>query len=110
MNGIRRVYIVGPISGLSEEYYMFRFKRAENFVKRRGYIAVNPTVISKHFPDFNWLESMTVTECLLSLCDTIYVLKGWQNSRGALMEIKYAKEHGYNIINEGEFFPKCQAK
>ena len=33
----------------------------------------------------------------LAVCDEMYVLKGWENSRGTLLEMEYAKSHNIPI-------------
>lgn len=36
-------------------------------------------------------------------CDTIYLLNGWNNSKGAKRELKRALELGLNVIMQGDF-------
>ena len=47
-------------------------------------------------------EYIKMSLCMLSMCDTIYMLKGWKDSKGAKLEHEYAKAHNYNIIYESE--------
>jgi hypothetical protein len=34
-------------------------------------------------------------------CDAIYLLRGWENSRGAKMELAEALKHGLQVMQEG---------
>ena len=38
----------------------------------------------------------------VSSCDAIYLLKGWETSRGARKELAHAIAHGLKIMQEGE--------
>lgn len=96
----RRVFISGPITGTDD--YMQRFAEAEQILLEKGYIPVNPTKISALGieADFSWTEFMAMTLCLLDQCSCIYMLDGWENSRGALLEHSFAKERGYCFVKE----------
>ena len=45
-------------------------------------------------------EYMKIDMSLLSICDTIYMLKGWENSRGANREYGYALGKRMTILYE----------
>ena len=38
--------------------------------------------------------------CMLEMCDTIYMLKNWENSIGAKLEWEFAKANNYKIMYE----------
>ena len=94
----KRIFISGPISGTDD--YMGRFAEAEERLREDGYLPINPTVFSQHLlnGEFNWFEFMEITMALLKQCDNIYMLKGWENSRGACMELEYATQHLYTVV------------
>ena len=48
-------------------------------------------------PDNVWLEGDIE---ILHRCDAIYMLKNWQNSKGAMKELELAKELGLEIYFE----------
>lgn len=95
----QRVYISGRISGLSRQDYLSQFKRAEVKLERLGYKVCNPT---KALPSrFLWIYKMLGYNLtliydlwLLSRCDKIYMLDGWENSRGARLEHTCAESFG----------------
>ena len=86
-----RVYISGAITGTDD--YMERFAAAEKDLISQGYTVINPSKVNSNLPEgISYDEYMQVSMCLLQLCDAIYMLEGWQESNGANMELKRAKE------------------
>lgn len=98
------VYIAGPITGTSD--YMERFKRAEHDLKSHGFIPVNPTIVSEPMVAANceYEEFMNVTHQLLRICGAIYLLNGWEKSKGTLRELEYALENDYEVYCEASWF------
>lgn len=95
------IYISGGITGFTEEEYMKRFNRAEDYLWEFGYEKIiNPANVSAVLPELFHSEYMTVCMALLSLCDTIYMLKGYEQSKGAMQELEYARDHGYEVVYE----------
>lgn len=85
-----KVYISGAITGTDD--YMDRFKKAENYLIERGCVVINPAKVNAQLPPISttYEEYMKVSMCLLDMCDTIYLLKGWENSNGAKHELSLA--------------------
>lgn len=93
------IYISGRITGITN--YMWWFANAEKKLKEIGYKeVVNPARTCLTLPELSHDDYMTVCMALLSLCDSIYMLKGYERSKGAMQELEYAKEHGYEILKE----------
>lgn len=93
------IYISGGITGITN--YMWWFANAEKKLKEMGYMQIiNPAKVSCALPTLSHSEYMTVCMALLSLCDSIYMLKGYEDSKGAMMELEYAKKHGYKVVYE----------
>lgn len=94
-----RAYISGKITGTTD--YMTRFGKADLTLKGKGFDVVNPARVCSFLPnDLTHDEYMSICIPLLALCGTIYMLKGYQDSDGAMEELKYAQEHGLDIIFE----------
>lgn len=98
------VYIAGPISDTTD--YIERFKRAEEQLKKDGFIPVNPTIISEALvaSGCEYEEFMYFTHQLLRICGAIYLLYGWENSKGTLRELKYALDNEYKVYCESNRF------
>ena len=92
------VYISGKISGM-EEQELLNFNKAEHHLTSLGFNVVNPMKLP-HNHDKEWNSYMR--ECLVHLmdCDYIYLIKGYEDSKGALLELHIANELGLTIINE----------
>lgn len=87
-----KVYLSGPISGIKTEWAMQNFEFAKKEVNR--YIkpkeVVNPFDIKPFLGLKNWWCYMATDLWALRKCDTIFMLRGWKNSRGACIEHLYA--------------------
>lgn len=90
------IYISGPIEGVDN--YREKFERAKRIIEKGGNRVVNPAAL-----DLDGLtreQMLGVDLLLLSLCDTIYMLKGWELSCGANREYGYALAKGLDIMIE----------
>lgn len=94
-----KVYISGKISGLEEEEYRARFGAAEKRLKAEGHSVMNPAWI-KSYPGYSWEDYMRVALAMLDVCDAVYMLANWKDSRGAKTEHVYAKGQGKKIMYE----------
>ena len=98
-----RIYISGKITGRPTEEYIEQFCKAETELIRKGYSVVNPAVTNMTLPkDTTHEEYMIVSIALLRICDTIYMLDGWLDSKGAKEEFIYAVKHDYDLMFEGD--------
>lgn len=95
------IYISGKITGLKRNKYLRIFKKAENKLYKLGYVPINSAKVNDMLPkDTTYNEYMDMSMCMLSFCDSIYMLKGWECSNGAIIEHKYALDNNYKIIYE----------
>lgn len=88
-----KVYISGPITGV--ENYEENFKQAENKLLSLGLEVFNPARFCKDLKDKitnpSWNDYMKICIPALLECDAIYLLTGWELSKGALLEQKIAE-------------------
>ena len=60
---------------------------------------INPAKVNANLPESTtWKEYMRMSLCMLSMCDGIYMMEGWQQSRGASLEYAYAKGMGITVL------------
>ena len=91
------VYISGAITGTDD--YLERFEKVENELKEMGYEVINPAKFNSHLPKTTtWEQYMAIDYKMLDICDTIYMLNGWENSKGANAELDYAKQNSKMVI------------
>ena len=79
---------------------MRRFAAAEGELRARGYDPVNPSHLSKVLQNGNHNEYMHICMAALDLADRIYMLRGWEKSKGAQMEMEAATRTGKIIMFE----------
>lgn len=96
-----RIYISGAITGTTD--YMERFAEAEKELTEQGYSVVNPAKVNSMLPadTTTYEDYMIMSFAMLSTCESIYMLNGWEKSKGANMEREKAIENGIKIIYQG---------
>ena len=92
------VYISGQITG--KENYKHEFEYASDKLIADGYKVVNPAYIDDVMPNASYEDYMKADMLLLGMCDTIYMLKGWEKSCGANREYGFALAKGMEIMFE----------
>lgn len=93
------VYISGKITGTDD--YLQRFERAEKHLNTMNIIAViNPAKVNSYLPELSYGQYIKMSLCMLEMCDTVYMLKNWENSIGAKLEWEFAKANNYKIMYE----------
>lgn len=104
-----RIYIAGPITGLVYEDALRAFAMAEASLRRDGHEPVNPMAIEPT-PDLPWAEYMRQDIPQLLSCEAIYLLEGWENSKGARLEKHIAEQLGMTILfAAADPVPVCQS-
>lgn len=90
----KKIYIAGPMSG-HERLNFDRFYEIEQRLKAEGWDVVNPARLDEEIgidPDNPPQDAYNYTECALRdvralmYCHAIYLMDGWQYSRGASWE------------------------
>ena len=116
-----RVYISGPMTGIPG-YNIPVFCAAAKKLRAVGHFVINPAELSSIFgtPDEinNWYTfprspegtsrnrerfdaMMDADLAAVRSCDAIYLLRGWEKSRGAKKELAEAIAHGLRVMQEG---------
>lgn len=100
-----RVYIAGKVTGEPLAQCTMKFGQAQKLIESKGYEAVNPLALIYDYKaglnrEVEWNEAMKI--CLINLlaCDAVYVLKDWEKSPGAMLEVSLAEKLKIQIIHE----------
>lgn len=94
---MEKIYISGAIT--NNPNYKEQFEAKEKELKDK-YIVLTPLCLPQE--GLTWEEYMKVDLAILSVCDAIYMLKGWESSKGAKLEHNYALARQLKIIYEQE--------
>lgn len=109
-NDLGAIYLSGPMTGLPE-YNFPEFRRVAKQLYEKGFEVVNPAdnVIPEYPTDRvpetkeerqkMWVAFMRKDIKAIADCDAIAVLRGWQNSRGARLEVTIAHMLGMPILD-----------
>lgn len=103
----KRIYIAGPMRGLPDFNYP-AFNAAAARLRAEGWLVENPAEISNQFgmadeiaADEVCLAKLIMLEkCIVTACDAIYLLQGWENSVGTRDELAIALKMKMPIILE----------
>ena len=80
------------------------FADAARFLNLKGYEPVNP--FDNGLPaEAHWRLHMRADIALLLGCDYIYMLQGWELSKGAKLELDVASSCGISVMFENQFNP-----
>lgn len=92
------VYISGKIT--NNENYLEEFEQAEQWLLLKDYTPINPAKLDFILPKnkLNYEQYMKIDFKLIEMCDAIFMLGGWQESKGACAELSYAKALGKEVI------------
>lgn len=85
-----RFYIAGPMTGLPE-FNFPAFNDAEADLQAMGFETRNPARHGAGEPGQEWADYMRRDIPDLLECDAVALLPGWENSRGARLEVHIAK-------------------
>ena len=95
------VYISGKIT--NNENYKNDFLKAECWLKLNDYTPINPAKLDEALPKLTYQQFMAIDYKLIELCDAIFMLDGWQKSKGACAELSYAKALGKKVLYQDYF-------
>ena len=93
----KKVNISGAIAHHDIDERRAAFAAAACGIRNAGYTPVNP--FENGLPQSaDWRKHMRVDIGLLLQCDRIYMLRGWELSKGAKLELDVASSCGIQVI------------
>ena len=96
-----KIYISGAIT--NNPNYKEDFERAEDYLQREYPKAeiINPALVNSHLPKSTTHEEyMRMSFCMLDMADAIFMISGWEESKGANQEYGYALAKDKTILFE----------
>jgi hypothetical protein len=96
---MEKIYLSGKISGRNIGEAKHHFLTHQLLLGLKGYDVVNPFDLHKDY-NKSWEEFMKVDIKALCDCDSIVMLNGWTDSKGALLENHIAHSLGLKIYAE----------
>ena len=89
------IFISGKITG--DKNYKAKFNKKEKELTSCDSVILNPAMLSSRTP---YRSCINICNAMLKEADTIYMLKDWQDSKGAKNEYELARELKKRIIFE----------
>lgn len=97
----RKCYVSGPISGKDLDERRKAFKDAQVMLEAAGYDVVNP--MENGLPgESSTNQHMRRDIQLLTECNTVFMMDGWNHSQGCYTEFMVATAIGCEIIFESK--------
>lgn len=99
----KTIYIAGQMAGVPDNNYP-AFVRAEDKLLHEGWLPINPARFDCVFganPTGKLLDAVCEAErAAIPFLDAIYLLKGWEKSKGAKSELAIALQNNLLVIVE----------
>lgn len=94
---VERFFISGPMSNIPS-FNRPAFYQAENVLRKRNPHAFIYNPAKLNFDDGTYLDYMILNIPMLLSCNTLVLLEGWSNSKGAVVEKMLAEYVGITIL------------
>lgn len=91
-----KVYIAGKITG--NPNYKEQFKKAELELRLQGHKVLNPADTIARIDGLKHEEYLHICLAMIDIADEVAFLPNWKDSKGAKMEMEYAKKANKKIM------------
>ena len=92
---MKRIYISGAMMSRMDTYKSI-FANAQ-YELEKDYIVINPALLPTGLDAEKY---MPICLAMVDAADAIYMLKGWERSKGAVIEKAYAEYQGKEVFYE----------
>ena len=96
-----KIYVAGKITGENRWEMKAKFTRTAEQLKREGNSPFVPCVLPD-YPEVPHSDYMHICYAMIDVCDAVYMQKDWRVSKGARMELQYARSCKKKIFYEDE--------
>ncbi len=96
-----KIYVAGKITGEERSAVEKKFQAAKELLVNKGHSVFIPTVLPD-YKDVSHEDYLYICYSMIDVCDAVYMLDNWQNSKGARMELQHAADFDKQIIYQDE--------
>lgn len=93
---MKRIYIAGPMTGY-EDFNRESFHSAADCCVKNNAVALNPAILPDGLTQGQYMD---ICFAMIRAADAIYLLKGYEESKGAMAELAYAEKLELKIIEQ----------
>ena len=98
-----KLYISGKITGCTD--YQHKFGMAAAILKDKGHVVINPAMLPQGLDNDKY---MPICMPMIDACDAIVMIgEDWKDSKGAILELNYAKYNGKVVYLNAYDVPKA---
>ena len=95
-----KIYIAGPMTGYEELNYP-AFHSLAQVLRNEGHEVVSPAELNP--VETGYADAMRNDIRALIDCDAIWMMRGWSQSKGAMLEFQIAVRLELQIMGDGSF-------
>lgn len=93
----KKIYLIGPVTDTKDAD--IRFQAAAMCLNQKGMDAYNPVAVNRALPkqSLSRKDHMNMGIFLMSMCECVAVIPGYERHTGCEMELAYAKANNYPV-------------
>ena len=102
MSDKKKAMICQPMRGLTDDEILSVRNEAKSFLESLGYEVINTFFDQSESEGIKNRPLYCLSKALSKMadCDTVYFCKGWEDTRGCVIEHNAAAEYGLNILDQ----------
>lgn len=93
---MKRIYIAGPMTGY-DNFNRESFHSAADCCKEHNAIPLNPAILPDGLTQGQYMD---ICFAMIRAADAIYLLSGYEESKGAMAELAYAEKLELEVIEQ----------